>query len=81
MFDEFIDYFDILFDFLSWDMYWCLFYQICYFCVIDYDYVGYFEIVKEDVDYILKQLNLDKIVEFLLFSGFRILEYLKIYYL
>lgn len=41
--------------------------------------MGYFEIIKEDVDYILKRLGLDKEVEFFLFK-FGILKFLENYY-
>ncbi|XP_068746435.1 carbohydrate sulfotransferase 11-like isoform X2 [Montipora capricornis] len=79
-FDEFTEYLDTLPDPSSWDMHWRPSHQTCYPCAIDYDYVGHFETVKEDADYILKQLNLDKIVEFPSFSGSRTPEHLKTHY-
>ena len=63
-FDEFTSYLDRLSDPSTWDMHWRPSHQTCYPCAINYDYVGYFETIKEDADYILKRLGLDKEVEF-----------------
>lgn len=63
-FDEFTSYIESLPDSSTWDMHWRPSHQTCYPCGIDYDYVGYFDTAKEDADYILKKLGLDKEVEF-----------------
>lgn len=63
-FDEFTSYIDRLPDSSLWDMHWRPSHQTCYPCAINYDYVGYFDTIKEDADYILKRLGLDKEVEF-----------------
>ena len=63
-FDEFTSYLDRLPDRSTWDMHWRPAHQTCYPCAINYNYVGYFETIKEDADYILKRLGLDKKVEF-----------------
>lgn len=79
-FDEFTSYIDTLPSASAWDMHWRPSHQTCYPCAINYNYVGYFETVKEDADYILKKLQLDKMVEFPSFSGSRTPELLKTYY-
>lgn len=63
-FDEFTSYLDRLPERSTWDMHWRPAHQTCYPCAINYNYVGYFETIKEDADYILKRLGLDKEVEF-----------------
>lgn len=63
-FDEFTSYIDRLTNPSMWDMHWRASHQTCYPCAINYDYVGYFETIKEDADYILKRLGLDKEFEF-----------------
>ena len=63
-FDEFTSYIDRLSDPSMWDIHWRPSHQTCFPCAINYDYVGYFDTIKEDADYILKRLGLDKEVEF-----------------
>lgn len=79
-FDEFTSYIDQLSDTSTWDMHWRPSHQTCYPCAINYTYVGHFETVKEDADYILKQLRLDKMVEFPSFRGSRTPDELQKYY-
>ena len=79
-FDEFTEYLRTLPDDLQWDMHWRPIHQVCYPCAIDYDYVGNFETVKEDADYILQQLKLDKMAEFPSFSGSKTSKGLTKYY-
>ncbi|XP_067037516.1 carbohydrate sulfotransferase 11-like [Acropora muricata] len=79
-FDEFTEYLSTLPDNLQWDMHWRPIHQVCYPCAIDYDYVGHFETVKEDADYILQQLKLDKMAEFPSFSGSNTSKRLTKYY-
>ena len=79
-FDEFTSYIDKLPNPSTWDMHWRPAHQTCYPCALDYDYVGYFDTVKEDADYILQQLQLDKMVEFPSFKGSRTPEMLKTFY-
>lgn len=79
-FDEFTDYLSTLPDNPQWDMHWRPTHQVCYPCAIDYDYVGRFETVKEDADYILQQLELDKMAEFPSFSGSKTSKRLRKYY-
>ncbi|XP_022799085.1 carbohydrate sulfotransferase 14-like [Stylophora pistillata] len=61
---EFTSYLNQLPDPSSWDMHWRPAHQTCYPCAIDYDYVGYFDTIKEDADYILKKLRLDDQFQF-----------------
>lgn len=63
-FDDFTSYIDRLSNSSLWDMHWRPSHQTCYPCAVNYDYVGYFDTIKEDADYILKKLGLDKEVEF-----------------
>lgn len=63
-FDEFTAYIERQSNSSLWDMHWRPSHQTCYPCAINYDYVGYFDTIKEDADYILKRLGLDKKVEF-----------------
>lgn len=63
-FGEFTSYIDRLSNSSLSDMHWRPSHQTCYPCAINYDYVGYFDTIKEDADYILKRLGLDKEVEF-----------------
>lgn len=79
-FDEFTEYLSTLPDNPQWDMHWRPIHQVCYPCAIDYDYVGHFETVKEDADYILQQLKLDKMAEFPSFSGSKTSKRLTKYY-
>jgi len=79
-FDEFTEYLSNLTDNPQWDMHWRPIHQVCYPCAIDYDYVGRFETVKEDADYILQQLKLDKMAEFPSFSGSKTSKRLTKYY-
>ena len=61
-------------------MHWRPFHQTCYPCAINYGYVGHFETVKEDADYILEKLRLDKTVEFRAHSGSKTPELLSTHY-
>ena len=79
-FDEFSSYIDTLPNPSRWDMHWRPSHQTCYPCAINYDYVGYFETVKEDADYILEQLHLDKMVQFPSFNGSKTPDLLRKYY-
>ncbi|KAL9982733.1 hypothetical protein ACROYT_G004818 [Oculina patagonica] len=63
-FDEFTSYIDRLSNSSLWDMHWRPSHQTCYPCAINYNYVGYFDTIKEDADNILKRLGLDKEFEF-----------------
>lgn len=68
-FAEFTSYIDQLPDSSTWDMHWRPAHQTCYPCAIDYDYVGYFDTIKEDADYILKKLRLNDVVQFPTFQS------------
>lgn len=61
---EFTTYLNQLPDPSSWDMHWRPAHQTCYPCAVDYNYVGYFDTIKEDADYILKKLQLDDQFQF-----------------
>ena len=79
-FDEFTSYIDAIPDTSIWDMHWRPAHETCYPCAINYDYVGNFETVKEDADYILRKLHLDEMVEFPSFIGSKTSEKLHTYY-
>ena len=79
-FDEFTSYVDTLPGKSTWDMHWRPAHQTCYPCAVNYDYIGYFDTAKEDADYILEKLHLDKEVKFPSFSGSRTPELLRGYY-
>ena len=79
-FDEFTSYIDAIPDPSTLDMHWRPAHQTCYPCAINYDYVGNFETVKEDADYILKKLHLDKMAEFPSFTGSNTSEKLHTHY-
>lgn len=43
---------------------WKHYYKLCHPCVINYDFVGKYETLNRDVDYVLNQLNVSHLVQF-----------------
>nr|XP_053642954.1 carbohydrate sulfotransferase 11-like [Cherax quadricarinatus] len=47
---------------ISWDGHWRPIHQMCNPCGIDYDFIGKFENLHEDMNHVLQWLGVDKIV-------------------
>lgn len=60
-FPEFIQYFS---DNKSRNQHWRQYEKICYPCVVEYDFIGHYETLKEDADLLLKLLRLDDQIQF-----------------
>lgn len=39
--------------------YWCCYDLFCYLCNINFDYIGYYEILEDDVLYVLYKMVVD----------------------
>ena len=43
---------------------WDTFYNLCHPCDINYDFIGHFEALQEEAEYILRKTNMDKVTSF-----------------
>lgn len=78
MFLEFLKYIVVM---RFYDEYWCFYDEICYMCSVNYDFIGYLEIIEEDVLFFFNELGIDDYVIFKLGCCLYILFELLKYYL
>ena len=64
-FEEFVKYLlDLKGTSESYNTHWREYYKLCHPCMVQYDMIGKYETLEQDVDYVLKILGVDDLIKF-----------------